>query len=191
MRSPCSRRMVTLAGFAVPLLAVAVAPALAQDKAAGVGGSFDGIAAVLLHPRCLNCHQAESPRQGAAARPHTPRVVRGPENHGVGAMQCLGCHNEMGNNPTSGVPGAPHWSLAPASMLWQDLSPADLCAQLKDPARNGGRSADALLEHMGADPLVLWGWEPGRGREPVPIPHEEFMALLERWVDGGMACPAT
>jgi hypothetical protein len=95
----------------------------------------------------------------------------------------------MGNNPTSGTPGAPHWSLAPAPMVWQDLSVGDLCRMLKDPTRNGDRSAEALIEHMAADRLVRWGWDPGQGREPVPIPHEEFIALMKTWVAGGTACP--
>jgi hypothetical protein len=148
------------------------------------------IATVLQHPRCLNCHQLDSPLQGDARRPHIPRVVRGPDNHGVSAMRCGNCHNEMGNNPTSGTPGAPHWALAPASMLWQGLSVGELCRMLKDPARNGDRSAEALVEHMANDRLVRWGWNPGDGREAVSIPHGEFVTLMKIWVAGGTACPA-
>jgi hypothetical protein len=83
----------------------------------------------------------------------------------------------MGNNPTSGTPGAPHWSLAPASMLWQGLSAGELCRVLKNPTLNGNRSPEALIEHMEQDRLVQWGWNPGRGREPVPIAHKEFDQL--------------
>ncbi len=147
------------------------------------------IAAVLQHPRCLNCHQLNSPLQGDSRRLHVPLVVRGPDNHGVGAMRCGDCHNETGNNPTSGTPGGRHWQLAPVAMLWQGLSVGDLCRMLRDPARNGGRSPEALVEHMDSEPLVLWGWEPGRGREPVPVPHAEFVALMKVWVAGGSACP--
>jgi hypothetical protein len=78
-----------------------------SDQAESVA-AWDKIVTVLRHPRCLNCHQLNSPLQGDAPRPHIPRVVRGPDNHGVSAMRCNNCHNEMGNNPTSGTPGAPH-----------------------------------------------------------------------------------
>lgn len=148
------------------------------------------IAAVLQHPRCLNCHQQDSPLQGDAARSHVPLVVRGPDGHGVGAMRCENCHNQIGNNETSRTPGAPHWALAPASMLWQGLSSAELCRSLKDRKRNGNRDGDALLKHMADDLLVRWGWRPGSGREPVPVAHREFVELMRTWVGGGMACPS-
>jgi hypothetical protein len=147
------------------------------------------IVTVLRHPRCLNCHQLETPLQGDAPRTHLPRVVRGPDSRGVSAMRCGDCHNEMGNNPTSGTPGGPHWQLAPVSMLWQGLSAGDLCRMLKNPKLNGERTSEALVEHMETEPLVLWGWDPGSGREPVPIPHGEFVALMKIWVAGGSACP--
>lgn len=150
--------------------------------------AWEKIASVLRHPRCLNCHQLNSPLQGDTRRPHVPRVVRGPDNHGVSAMRCGNCHNETGNNPTSRTPGAPHWALAPASMLWQGLSVGELCRMLKNPALNGKRSPQALVEHMETDVLVRWGWNPGEGLEPVPIPHKEFVDLMKVWVASGTAC---
>ena len=33
------------------------------------------IQSVLQHPRCLNCHQAESPLQGESRRAHIPHVI--------------------------------------------------------------------------------------------------------------------
>jgi hypothetical protein len=147
------------------------------------------IQTVLQHSRCLNCHQAESPLQGDLRRAHTPHVVRGPEGHGVSAMKCSGCHNAMGNNPTSRTPGAPHWGLAPISMLWQGLSGGALCRSLKDPTKNGKRSLDEITTHMETDKLVLWGWNPGAGLEAVPLAHNEFMKELRIWTAGGAACP--
>ena len=151
--------------------------------------AWDKAVTVLQHPRCLNCHQLESPLQGDSRREHIPHVLRGTDNHGVGAMRCGNCHNDMGNNATSRTPGGPHWQLAPASMLWQGLSGGDLCRVLKDPARNGKRSGAQLVEHMETEPLVLWGWNPGPGREPVPMAHREFVDTFKAWVAGGMACP--
>lgn len=151
--------------------------------------AWEKIVTVLQHPRCLNCHQLESPLQGDARRVHVPHVVRGSDSHGVGTMRCGNCHNNMGNNLTSRTPGAPNWSLAPVSMLWQGLSSGDLCRMVKDPARNGKRSPAMLIEHMETEPLVLWGWSPGAELEPVPIPHDEFVRLMKTWVAGGTACP--
>ncbi|HTS13720.1 MAG TPA: hypothetical protein VMH00_16495 [Candidatus Limnocylindrales bacterium] len=151
--------------------------------------AWSRIATVLQSPRCLNCHQAESPLQGDSRRPHIPHVVRGSDGHGVGAMRCGNCHNETGNNLTSRTPGAPHWSLAPISMLWQGLSVGELCRSVRDPQHNGKRSAEALIEHMGSDPLVGWGWNPGPGLKPVPIPRLEVVSLMKTWTSGGMPCP--
>ena len=151
--------------------------------------AWDKIAGVLRHPRCLNCHQLNTPLQGDMRRVHIPPVVRGPDNLGTGTMRCRNCHNETGNNEMAGVPGAPHWRLAPASMLWEGLSIGDLCRMLKNPTLNDNRTPDALVEHMDTDKLVLWGWQPGKRREPVPISHKEFVDLLKVWVSGGAACP--
>jgi hypothetical protein len=176
--------------FSILLLATTADRAAAQSaNRAESLAAWSQIQAVLQHPRCLNCHQAESPLQGDARRPHIPLVVRGPENNGVSAMKCGACHNEMGNNETSRTPGAPHWQLAPLSMLWQGLSGGALCRSVKDPQKNGKRSLDAIVTHMGTDKLVLWGWNPGAGREAVPLAHDEFMKQVRVWVAGGAACP--
>ena len=156
--------------------------------------AWEKVVTVLQHPRCLNCHQAEAPLQGDSRRPHIPHVVRGTDNHGVGAMRCGNCHNGLGNNETSRTPGAggagmDEWQLAPLSMLWQGLSSGAVCRSLKDPKHNGDRNGQEIIEHMTNEPLVLWGWNPGRGLEAVPMPHGEFVKWTKVWVDGGMACP--
>ncbi len=151
--------------------------------------AWDKVATVLQHPRCLNCHQLTSPLQGDKRRPHIPQVVRGKDSHGIGAMLCGNCHNDMGNNLTSRTPGGQHWQLAPVSMLWQGLSRGDLCRSLKDPAKNGKRGGAALIEHMETEPLVLYGWNPGKSLQPVPMSHNDFVAATKVWVAGGMACP--
>jgi len=180
-----------LAATAVALSSTGAArtqPSLADDQATSLA-AWDQIATVLEHPRCLNCHQLNSPLQGDSRRVHIPRVVRGPDDQGVGAMRCGNCHNSMGNNPTSGTPGGLDWKLAPVSMLWQGLSSGDLCRAVKDPKHNGNRDGSALIRHMEDEPLVLYGWNPGKGREPVPIPHEKVVEYMKIWVAGGMACP--
>lgn len=182
--------VVIAASFFVPHLKLgsyAISPAAAESKE-GLS-AFQTIATVLRHPRCLNCHQESSPLQGDDPHPHVPKVTRGPDNHGVIGMRCGACHSQTGNNPNSGVPGAPHWQLAPASMKWQGLSDKELCQMFKDPARNGGKDGAALVEHMENDPLVAWGWNPGSDRESVSVSRAETVMLMEVWVADGMPCP--
>lgn len=168
---------------------------LAGSATAQKPGSTETLAAwtqiekVLQHPRCLNCHQDQSPLQGDARRPHIPHVVRGIANHGVGAMKCEGCHNQSGNNETSRTPGAPHWQLAPLTMKWQGLTGRDLCLAFKDKDKNGGRSLDDIVEHIETEVLVQWAWHPGADRTPIPIPRDEFVKIVRLWADGGGLCP--
>ncbi len=55
--------------------------AAGTEEAAGLA-AWDKIAAVLQHPRCLNCHQLNTPLQGDKRRVHIPPVVRGADNMG-------------------------------------------------------------------------------------------------------------
>jgi hypothetical protein len=64
------------------------------------------------------------------------------------------------------IPGDPKWALAPAEMAWQGKSLGAICAQIKDPARNGGKSLAELHHHMAEDHLVGWAWNPGDGPRP-------------------------
>ena len=46
-----------------------------------------------------------------------------------------------------------------------------------------------MLKHVAEDKLVLWGWEPGGDRIPVPVPHDRFVAAFKTWKDAGAPCP--
>ena len=48
-------------------------------------------------------------------------------------------------------------------MAWVGKSLGEICEQIKDPARNGGKSMEELIHHMAEDSLVGWGWHPGVG----------------------------
>ena len=74
-------------------------------------------------------------------------------------------------------------------MVWAGLKPAELCALLKDPKRNGGRDSAALVHHMDVEPLVIWGWAPGKGRKLVPVAHRAFIEEMQRWIANNMPCP--
>ncbi len=87
------------------------------------------------------------------------------------------------------MPGHPHWHLAPREMAWQDKTLGEICTQIKDPARNGGRSLQQILTHMADDTLVGWAWAPGFGRKPAPGTQKELGALIEAWMNTGAVCP--
>lgn len=159
------------------------------DRSARSAALFAEASQALLSPRCVNCHPAgDSPLQGNADRVHEPPIVRTRNGMGIVGMQCDTCHGRENYDPGR-VPGAPHWRLAPQQMAWEGLTPAQLCAQLKDPARNGNRTLAKLAEHFREDELVAWGWAPGAGREPAPGSQEELAALVDAWIATGAACP--
>jgi hypothetical protein len=151
---------------------------------------FQEVGKVITHARCVNCHPAgDRPMQGDARHPHMPLVVRGVDNFGAIGMRCTTCHGPANFDP-GGIPGHPEWHLAPIEMAWQGKSLGEICEQIKDPARNGGKSMEELIHHMGEDSLVGWAWNPGVGREPAPGTQKEFGVLFKAWADAGAVCPA-
>ncbi len=160
---------------------------------------FKEITTVLRHPRCINCHPSGNyPLQGEGenAHRHYFNVQRGEDDRGAIGMRCINCH-QSSNNSITGVPGAPEpddptksrWHLAPLSMGWVGLNDAELGKRLLDKKQNGNMTPEELVKHMEDDPLVLWGWDPGGNRKPIPIPHEEFVKILKEWVATGAHVP--
>jgi len=182
---------VALAGItAVAFADERVAPAEATPEAGKK--AFLEVARVLQSPRCMNCHPAgDAPLQGDRSKPHGMNITRASVEAGVA---CNTCHQERNSEAVGvrgGPPGAPHWGLPAKEMplVFQGLTPSQLCEQLKDPARNGKRDAQALLEHVDHDPLVLWGWQPGGRRTTPPLSHEAFVAAWKVWMAAGSVCP--
>ena len=197
-----------IAGLLASLLFIACCPLIApaqqrlQPPAAfdGIGDQaqrsraiFEELGKVLTHPRCLNCHPAgDQPLQGPDHRIHYPPARRaGPD---VFASGCSTCHTDRNFRvpaPTSfqSIPGHPRWDLAPLSMAWEGKSLGEICRQLKDKERNGGRDLALLQEHLAKDDLVAWGWDPGLGREPAPGSQEGVGQLTQAWIDTGAECP--
>jgi len=160
------------------------------DTDARSAAIFTELGKVLTHPRCVNCHPAgDRPRQGDERRLHQPPVERGVDGHGTETMRCSICHQNANFDPGR-VPGHPEWHLAPREMAWEGKTVAEICDQIKDPARNGGRKVEDLIQHIGTDTLVGWAWHPGFGRSPAPGTQKEAGALVEAWVKTGAACPA-
>lgn len=159
------------------------------DDATRSAALFAELGKVLTSPRCLNCHPAgDRPRQGDLSRLHQPPVERGADGFGLPAMRCPICHQRANFDPAS-VPGNPIWHLAPREMAWGGKTVGEICVQIKDSARNGGRSLDALADHIGSDQLVGWAWAPGVGRRPAPGTQKEAFAIVQAWVKTGALCP--
>jgi hypothetical protein len=115
---------------------------------------FTELGTVLTNPRCVNCHPAgDRPRQGDLSRLHQPPVYRGPDGFGLETMRCPVCHQSANFEPGR-MPGHSQWHLAPLEMGWEGKTIREICMQIKDPARNGGRSLEDLIHHIGTDGAV-------------------------------------
>jgi len=168
--------------------------ALKKDILQTDGAVFEKVMSVITHQRCMNCHPSDDyPRQGDDSHYHRFGIQRGIDNRGLAALQCGSCHQEA-NNLSSGVPGAPHWSLAPISMGWQGLNKADIARALLDPVKNGGRNLSEIEHHLTEDPLVLWVFDPGVDNEGVerqkpPLSKEEWVKAVKEWINQGAPIP--
>jgi hypothetical protein len=116
-------------------------------------------------------------------------INAGPTRNGAGSIACNACHTRNNSLLPHGPPGAEGWLLAPIPMQWFGKSSAEICAQIKDPTRNGDRTIAKIAEHIEKEPLVLWGWRPGPGREPAPYSAAEVAAFLRDWETAHAPCP--
>jgi hypothetical protein len=167
-----------------------------QDAAARSRALFAEAAKVITSPRCMSCHPAgDHPLQGNDQHEHMPPVWRGENGLGVAGAPCASCHTEknftlVGTGATyRSIPGHPRWGLAPIEMAWEGKSVRQICEQIKDPKRNGGRDLALLHDHIAHDDLVGWAWHPGEGREPAPGTQDRVGELIQAWIDTGAQCP--
>ena len=124
---------------------------------------------VFSHPRCANCHVGEDNRplwsgshytiygageSVAEAVFHGMNVRGGEQRNGMPLVPCSTCHSTANSTQLHGPPGAPHWQLPPVSMQWAGRSSAQVCEQIKDPSRTGGRELDAIADHISHDALI-------------------------------------
>lgn len=194
-----TRQVILLSLLSVAWTSSRTANPAASGAATTGLAAWDSVYAVLISPRCLDCHTAgDYPQQGDERRRHFANVVRGRDGHGVPGLTCAGCHQRH-NADATGVPGAPGWHLAPLSMRWQDerdqpLSSGEVCRAVTDRAGNHGLDGSALLRHHAEDSLVRWAWQPGRRpggarRTLPPLSHDQFVAATRTWVTAGTPCP--
>ncbi|SLN26099.1 hypothetical protein ROJ8625_01040 [Roseivivax jejudonensis] len=163
--------------------------------------AWDNIHTVLSHPRCLNCHVGADnvPLWGTAETPdriHGMAINAGESRIGAETLSCNACH-QTSTRPNTTHHAAPHtgmdWRLAPVEFQWTDRSSAEICAQMRDPARNGGRDAAGLIDHILHDAeligFITWSFEPGAGRDPAPGNLQAHLEDMAIWTAAGMPCP--
>lgn len=161
-----------------------------SDTAARSAALFTEASKVMTSPRCVNCHpRGDRPLQTETGRLHQPPVERGTDGFGTVNARCGTCHQGANFDP-AGMPGHALWHLAPREMAWQGKTVGEICVQIKDPTRNGGRTLVQIHDHMTNDSLVGWAWAPGFGRTPAPGTQKELGALLDAWIKTGAVCPA-
>jgi len=186
--------------------AFAEGAAVISPPAEGSVTRDDGLAAfariyeVASHPRCANCHVGASDRpmwSGPAygrTRPHGMNVRAGDSRIGVEYIPCASCHvddsaTERGNPAPHEAPRvAAAWALAPAEARWFGKSASEICTQLRDPERNGGRDMLELAAHLDHDLILHWAWNPGGGREPAPYSLQEHVDDILAWGTAGFPC---
>ena len=167
-------------------------PILQDDQKQESLLAFNKMMDVLTHQRCVNCHPSDNvPKQGEDRHPHRFGITRA--NSVGAATNCNTCHQDE-NNASSGVPGAPEWSLAPHEMRWEGLSRIEIAKSMMNKTINGNRSADDIMHHLTEHELVLWAWEPGvdasgKERELPPVPMDEYIAAVKKWIDLGAIIP--
>jgi len=155
---------------------------------------FEIMMQVIAHQRCVNCHPSgDRPRQGDENRVHNFNIQRGEDGHGMLNAKCSTCHQSENNN-FSGVPGAPHWHLAPKSMAWEGLSKLEIAQSMLDKSKNGGRSIEEIGKHLTGDLLVLWAFDPGINNEGVPrekppVSKEDYLKAVKQWIAEGAVIP--
>ena len=162
--------------------------------------AWDRIYEVASHPRCANCHVGASDRpmwsgpSYGKARPHGMNIRAGDSRIGVEYVPCATCHVE---DPANGRGNpAPHeaprvaapWRLAPVEADWFGRTPEEICTQLRDPERNGGRDMAELASHLDHDVILHWAWSPGGGREPAPYSLEDHVRDILTWGNAGFPC---
>jgi hypothetical protein len=196
LATTCAAAIAYSAAFAQPAPVSLKSPSEFQsiaDQAERSRVIFAELGKVLTHPRCMNCHPSgEHPLQGADHHEHRPVVWR--NDTGNLGTPCGECHTEQNvtlreHASYQSIPGNPRWGVAPLSMAWQGKSLGEICRQLKDTEKNGGRDLALLQEHIAKDDLVAWGWTPGPGREPAPGTQEAAGQLVQAWIDTGAECP--
>ena len=196
-------RGLVIAGMLIGALPLFAAEELAVPEGvsrAEALAAWERIYEVASHPRCANCHVGKSERpmwsgpSYGEVRPHGMNIRAGESRIGAETIPCRTCHvtNESGGNdePHGAPQVADAWRLAPVEAEWFGRSSDEICAQLRDPERNGGRTFLEIADHLGHDVILHWAWAPGGGREAAPYSLKDHTRDVLTWGAGGMPCPS-
>ncbi len=192
------------------LALVLAAPAVAEGEnvsinppAEGSVSTEEGLSAfmrvyeVASHPRCSNCHVGADNRpmwsgpSYGETRPHGMNIIAGESRIGAESVLCSTCHayNEGANDGPHMAPQvAMNWQLAPVEAEWFGKTAVEVCNQLRDPERNGGRDFMEIASHLDHDLILHWAWNPGGGREPAPYSLQEHVDDVLAWGVAGYPC---
>jgi hypothetical protein len=191
-----------LMGLSLPLMAenpeITIVPAPSGSVTLEEGLiAWGRVFEVTSHPRCSNCHVGPSERpmwSGPAygkSRTHGMNIIAGESRIGAETIQCSTCHayREGSNDVPHAAPQvAMNWQLAPVEADWFGKTSEEVCTQLRDPERNGGRTMLELAEHLNHDLILHWAWNPGGGREAAPYSLQEHIDDLLVWGVAGFPC---
>ena len=179
---------------------VAIKPPLPETVSREDGlSAWARIYEVTSHPRCANCHVGASDRpmwsgpSYGKTRPHGMNISAGESRIGVEFIPCATCHVTASGPVDNATPHAApkvtaDWQLAPVEADWFGKSSREICIQLRDPDRNGGRDMIDLASHLDHDVILHWAWSPGGGREPAPYSLQEHVKDILIWGVAGFPC---
>lgn len=152
---------------------------------------------VTSHPRCSNCHVGANnipmwsgPSYGETG-PHGMNINAGVSRIGAEYLQCGTCHayrEGINDIPHAAPQVAMNWQLPPPEAAWFGKSTTEICNQLRDPDRNGGRDFEEIASHLDHDLILHWAWNPGGGREPAPYSLQEHVNDVLAWGVAGYPC---
>ena len=183
-------------------IAGGMAPAGTVSREEGLT-AWRRIEAVVMHPRCVNCHVGpdNTPMWTIAGetgtRPHGMNINGGASRSGARELPCGTCHTtSTASNTVAHAP--PHagipWQLAPVDFVWFGKSGGEICRQMRDPKHNGGRDARGLIAHLQHDAaqhgFIPWAWNPGGGRSTPPGTFDDHVRDVATWGAAGQPCPA-
>ncbi|MEO0946478.1 MAG: hypothetical protein AAFY06_16925 [Pseudomonadota bacterium] len=175
---------------------VTIDPPAAATRDEGLA-AFSRIYEVVSHPRCSNCHVGADNRpmwsgpSYGTTRPHGMNINAGESRIGAETLPCATCHVEnarLNDTPHAAPQVAMSWQLAPVEAEWFGKSAVEICTQLRDPDRNGGRDMLDLASHLDHDLILHWAWNPGGGREPAPYSLQEHVNDILIWGVAGFPC---
>ena len=187
-----------LAFGAGEVVAIVQPSAGSVSKAQGLD-AWSRIYEVTSHPRCSNCHVGADNRpmwsgpSYGRTRPHGMNINAGESRFGAETLTCVTCHVPRSGDPDPKPHTPPQvameWQLAPVEAEWFGKSSEQVCNQLRDPTRNGGRTFLEIANHLDHDVILQWAWNPGGGREPAPYSLQDHVNDVLAWGVAGMPCP--